>query len=240
MAKENTISTLNKLPKEKMYTSNLAWLKSRFHFSFADYVNHDNMSFGVLRVLNDDIIHPQGGFPTHPHKNMEIISYIVEGEITHEDSMGNAETLKRGEVQYMSAGTGIKHSEFNMSQKRDLRLLQMWIIPPKNDTEPLYGSHHYTKEERKNKLLNIVSSQEGNSKVKIHQDINIYVSELDANMHLEYTIAQGRKVYFVQIEGDALINKVELNAGDALELTSQDQLDIYALSNSHFLLIDMA
>ena len=123
MAKENTMSALKKLPKENMYTSNLGWLESRFHFSFADYHNAKNMNFGVLRVLNDDIIHPKGGFPTHPHRNMEIISYIVDGEITHEDSMGNSETLKRGEVQNMSAGTGVRHSEFNVSKENDLRLL---------------------------------------------------------------------------------------------------------------------
>ena len=240
MAKETTMSTLNKLPKDNMYLSNLGWLESRFHFSFANYVNYDNMSFGVLRVLNDDIIHPEGGFPTHPHKNMEIISYIVDGEITHEDSMGNAETLKRGEVQYMSAGTGIRHSEYNLNKKRDLRLLQMWILPPKNDTKPLYGSHRYKEEERQNRLLNIVSSQQGDAKVKIHQDVNIYASELEATMSLEHVIAPNRQLYFIQIEGRSLINKVELNAGDALEIIGEDKLDIYALSNSHFLFIDMA
>ena len=199
MAKEKIMSVLNKLPKENMYSSNLGWLESRFHFSFANYHNNDNMSFGVLRVLNDDIIHPLGGFPTHPHKNMEIISYIVEGEITHEDSMGNAETLRRGEVQYMSAGTGVRHSEYNISKTKDLRLLQMWIMPPKNDTKPLYGSHRYQIEERKNKLLNIVSSQKGDAKVKIHQDVNIYASELEVSTSLEYAITEGRKLYFVQI-----------------------------------------
>lgn len=108
---------LKKLPKENMGTSNLGWLESRFHFSFAEYYNSENINFGVLRVLNDDIIHPQSGFDTHPHRNMEIISYIVNGEITHQDSMGNAETLKRGEVQYMSAGKGILHSECNKTMK---------------------------------------------------------------------------------------------------------------------------
>ena len=239
MAKEKIMSRLKKMPKENMYSSNLGWLESRFHFSFANYVNHDNMNFGVLRVLNDDIIHPRGGFPTHPHKNMEIISYIVDGEITHEDSMGNVETLKRGEVQYMSAGTGVRHSEFNINEKKDLRLLQMWIVPPKNDTKPLYGSHRYQEEERKNKLLNIVSSQKGNAKVKIHQDVNIYASELEATMSLEHPIAQGRQVYLVQIEGRSLINKIELNAGDALEVTQENKLDVYALSDSHFLFLDM-
>ncbi len=132
---------IKKLPKENMGTSNLGWLESRFHFSFAEYKNPKNINFGVLRVLNDDIIHPVSGFDMHPHSNMEIISYIVDGEITHKDSMGNNETLKRGEVQYLSAGDGIYHSEHNMHQSDDLRLLQIWIIPPKAGLPRLYGSH---------------------------------------------------------------------------------------------------
>ena len=165
---------IKKLSKENMGTSNLGWLQSRFHFSFAEYRNPKNINFGVLRVLNDDIIHPSSGFDTHPHSNMEIISYIVDGEITHKDSMGNSETLKRGEVQYLSAGDGIYHSEHNLHQSNDLRLLQIWIIPPKAGLPRLYGSHRYKFEQRDNKLLNIVSSQDGNSNIKIYQDIKIF------------------------------------------------------------------
>ena len=167
---------LKKLFATKMGTSNLGWLESRFHFSFADYVNYDNINFGVLRVLNDDIIHAKGGFGKHSHNDMEIISYVVEGEITHKDSMGNSETLKRGEVQYLSAGTGITHSEFNKNESDDLRLLQIWIVPPKKSLTPLYGSHRFNESESKNKILNIVSSDDGDAKIKIHQDVNIYDS----------------------------------------------------------------
>ena len=167
------------LKKENMGVSNLAWLKSRFHFSFAEYRNPKNINFGVLRVLNDDIIHPKSGFDTHPHANMEIISYIVNGEITHKDSMGNSEVLKRGEVQYLSAGDGIYHSEHNFHESEDLRLLQIWIIPPQKSLARLYGSHKFTEDQRNNKLLNIVSSQNGDAPIKIYQDVNIYVSEFD-------------------------------------------------------------
>ena len=168
---------LKKISKDTMHQSNLGWLESRFHFSFADYYNPKNMNFGVLRVLNDDILHPDTGFDMHPHKDMEIISYIVDGEITHKDSMGNERTLHRGEVQYMSAGTGVYHSEYNNSKEKDLRLLQIWILPPKKGLEPIYGEELYTHSDRENKLLNIVSSKNGNAKVKIHQDVNCYVCD---------------------------------------------------------------
>jgi quercetin 2,3-dioxygenase len=230
---------LKKLPKEKMGTSNLGWLESRFHFSFAEYRNPNNMNFGALRVLNDDIIHTNSGFDTHPHSNMEIISYIVNGEITHKDSMGNSETLKRGEVQYLSAGDGIYHSEYNLHKTHDLRLLQIWIIPPKQGLPRLYGSKKFEEIHRKNRLLNIVSSQEGDADIKIYQDINIFVSELEINKALDFYMKKDRQIYFVQIEGSSNINGITLENGDALEILDIDKVEIKALENSHFLFIEM-
>ncbi len=230
---------LQKSPKENMGTSNLGWLESRFHFSFAEYRNPNNINFGVLRVLNDDIIHPNSGFDTHPHSNMEIITYVVKGEITHKDSMGNSETLKEGEIQYLSAGDGIYHSEHNIHNLQDLRLLQIWIIPPATSLPKLYGSHKFKEHEKHNKLLNIVSSQEGSAAIKIHQDINIYASKLDKEKELEYKIDEKRQLYFVQIQGNSRVNNIEVNHGDALEITKEKSLNIQALSNSHFLFIEM-
>lgn len=227
------------LKKENMGTSNLGWLESRFHFSFAEYRNPDNINFGVLRVLNDDIVHPQSGFDTHPHSNMEIISYVVDGAITHKDSMGNAETLTRGEVQYMSAGDGIFHSEHNRHKSEDLRLLQIWILPPKSSLPRLYGSHRFKQEQRNNQLLNIVSNQKGSAPVQIHQDVNFYVSELKKNRSLDYVIGENRQVYFTQIEGNTTVNGIELSAGDALEITKESKIDMRAISDSHFLFIEM-
>ena len=229
---------IKKLSKENMGTSNLGWLQSRFHFSFAEYRNPKNINFGVLRVLNDDIIHPNSGFDTHPHSNMEIISYIVDGEITHKDSMGNSETLKRGEVQYLSAGDGIYHSEHNLHQSNDLRLLQIWIIPPKAGLSRLYGSHRYKFEERDNKLLNIVSSQDGNSNIKIYQDIKIFVSEFDKPF--EYEIQNDRQIYFVQIEGTSEVNETILEDGDAMEIVDIENLTVNPITKSHILFIEMA
>jgi len=230
---------LKKLPKENMGRSDLGWLESRFHFSFAEYHNPKNIHFGVLRVVNDDIVHPMSGFDFHPHKDMEIISYIVNGEITHKDSMGNTETLKRGEVQYISAGNGIYHSEHNLQKSQDLRLLQIWIFPPKKGLDVQYGSYRFQANERKNKLLNIVSSQDGNAKIKLYQDVNFYVSELDAETSLNFNIEQNRQIYFVQIEGTSMINKVQLDDGDAMEIVDESNLHIKALTGSHFLFIEM-
>ncbi|WP_419763623.1 MAG: pirin family protein [Arcobacter sp.] len=230
---------LKKLDKNDMGKSNLGWLESRFHFSFAEYRNPNNINFGVLRVLNDDIVHPKSGFDTHPHANMEIISYIIEGEITHKDSMGNSETLKRGEVQYLSAGEGIYHSEHNLHESKDLRLLQIWIIPPRKGLPRLYGSKKFKKEQRENKFLNIVSSQDGDATIKIYQDINIYVSELDESKSLDFEIQNQRQVYFVQIEGNSSINGIELKNGDAMEITKENKITIEAITNSYFLFIEM-
>lgn len=230
---------VQKIPKESMFLSNLGWLESRFHFSFAEYRDFNNMNFGVVRVLNDDVVHPKSGFDMHPHSNMEIISYVVQGEITHKDSMGNVETLKRGEVQYMSAGTGVMHSEHNKGDE-DLRLLQIWILPPVKDIKPLYGSHSYNEQDRKNKFLNIVSSQSGNAQVKIHQDVNIYVSELEAQQSLEFSVNTNRQIYFVQIEGSSIVNELTLEAGDALKVQEEKSLKISAKTASHFLFIEMA
>lgn len=230
---------LKKIKKKDMGTSNLGWLESRFHFSFAEYRNPENIHFGVLRVLNDDIVHPKTGFDLHPHQNMEIISYIVKGEITHKDSMGNSETLKKGEVQYLSAGDGIYHSEHNNKETKELRLLQIWILPPRESLPKLYGSWKFKKEERKNKLLHIVSSLNGNSKIKIYQDVNFFVSELEKSKKLEFNIKEKRQIYFVQIEGISRINDIEIEEGDALEITKESKIDIKALINSHFLFIEM-
>jgi redox-sensitive bicupin YhaK (pirin superfamily) len=230
---------LEKISKEKMYLSNQGWLQSRFHFSFAQYRDFNNLNFGVLRVLNDDIVHPHSGFDMHPHSDMEIISYVVNGEITHKDSMGNEETLKRGEVQYMSAGTGVMHSEYNHGNT-DLRLLQIWILPPLKGVNPLYGSYKYEWDERVNKLLPIVSSLSGKAKVNIHQDVNIYVSQLDAQKELTFEIEANRQVYFVQIEGRCHVNAIELNEADALKVVNETQLHIKALTKAHFIMIEMS
>lgn len=178
---------LIKKPNREMGKSESRWLKSTFHFSFAEYLNPENTNFGVLRVLNDDMIQSHSGFPAHPHKDMEIITYIIYGELTHKDSMGNEEILTSGDIQYMSAGTGITHSEYNFHHKQVLRLLQIWIYSLVKNLKPIYGSHRFRETKIRNTLLHVVTSHRiASAPINIYQDVNMYISKLDANKTLEF------------------------------------------------------
>ena len=228
---------LKKIDNKNVGKSNLGWLKSSFHFSFSEYYNPSNINFGKLRVINDDLIQGKTGFPMHPHNDMEIVSYVIDGKITHKDSMGNASELSRGEVQYMSAGTGVYHSEYNLGDET-LRLLQIWIYPDKKDYKPNYGENKFNWSDRENKWLHMVSSMEGSAPVKIHQDVNIYAIYLDKNNEESLNVEKDRQAYLVQIEGSSIINGIELNQKDALEIV-EENIKIEAKENSHFLVIEM-
>lgn len=228
---------LRKLESNNMGSSNLGWLRSKFHFSFAEYYNPKNIHFGVLRVINDDLINPHTGFNTHPHQNMEIVSYVVNGHLTHADSMGNSNTITRGEVQYMSAGTGVFHSELNQGDEI-VRLLQIWILPDQSGHTPNYGDYRFKPEDRHNQWLHMVSSFEGDAPIKIHQDANIYSLELDKDNEIGFPVKEGRQAYLVQIEGKATINAIELDARDGMEIV-EENLSIKANEDSHFLIIEM-
>nr|WP_308743359.1 pirin family protein [uncultured Anaerocolumna sp.] len=229
---------LRKLDHKNMGKSNLGWLRSIFHFSFAEYFNPTNINFGALRVINDDLIESMEGFDTHPHQDMEIISYVIDGELTHQDSMGNKRTLSRGEVQYMSAGTGVFHSEHNFGNKL-LRLLQIWVYPDKKGYEPNYGDYRFPWELRKSKWLPIVSGQQGNAPIKINQDANFYVVELEKGNEITFEVNKNRQAYLVQIEGESQINDINMNAKDGLEIV-EENINIKATENSsHILVIEM-
>ncbi len=228
---------LKKIDSNKMGSSNLGWLRSKFHFSFAEYYNPDNIQFGVLRVINDDLINPQTGFGTHPHRDMEIISYAVDGELTHGDSMGNKNTITRGHVQYMSAGTGVLHSEYNLGVDT-LRLLQIWILPDQYGYTPNYGDYRFNWDDRKNKWLHMVSGVGGDAPIQIHQDANIYSLELEQGNEISFSVQQGRQAYLVQIEGTSTINGIELNDRDGMEIVEED-ITIQSESTSHILIIEM-
>lgn len=212
------------------------WLKTRFHFSFADYFNPDRMGYGVLRVLNDDRISPGTGFDTHPHRDMEIISYVVEGELTHRDSMGSEETVYPGELQYMSAGTGIFHSEYNRGD-RDLRLLQLWILPDREGHRPRYGSKRIPLEERRDRWLHLVSPEGGGAAIPIHQDAHIYGGLISRGRTLDFPVEEGRQLYGIVIEGRAGTGDGYLSAGDGFE--SSESLSFKAEEETHILLIEM-
>lgn len=228
---------IKRIDNKRMGGSNLGWLKSKFHFSFAEYYNPNNINFGVLRVVNDDLIEAGYGFGMHPHRDMEIISYVIDGEITHEDSMGHKGVVSRGDGQYMSAGTGVMHSERN-DGKELLRLLQIWIFPDKNGYTPHYGDFKTSFEDRHNKWLKIVSSFDGDGISKIHQDVNFYVSELDEGKELELEIKEGRQAYFIQIEGDSEVNEVKLFERDAAEIV-EENIKVKALKKAHIMVIEM-
>ncbi|MBU8917020.1 pirin family protein [Neobacillus sp. 114] len=228
---------LRKLDNENMGRSNLGWLNSIFHFSFAEYYNPKNIHFGQLRVINDDLIAPGTGFNLHPHKEMEIVSYVVNGDLTHGDSMGNKNTVTRGHVQYMSAGTGVFHSEHNLGSET-LRFLQIWILPDRAGYEPNYGDYRFNWEDRHNQWLHMVSSKEGDAPIKINQDANIYSLELEAGKEISFPVSEGRQAYLVQIEGNSTINTLTLNTRDALEIVEED-IQINSNETSHILLIEM-
>lgn len=228
---------LKKIDNKNMGKSNLGWLKSSFHFSFSEYYNPSNINFGKLRVINDDLIQAKTGFPMHPHNDMEIVTYVIDGKLTHKDSMGNIGEISRGQVQYMSAGTGVYHSEYNLGDE-NLRLLQIWIFPDKKDYKPNYGEYKFNWIDRENKWLHMVSSCEGNAPIKIHQDVNIYSIYLDKDNEESLDVDKDRQAYLVQVEGNSIINSIELNEKDALEIV-EENIQIKAKENSHFLVLEM-
>lgn len=228
---------LRKIDSKNMGKSNYGWLQGNFHFSFAEYFKPTNINFGVLRVLNDEVMKSGGGFDTHPHNDMEIITYIVKGELTHGDSMGNSSTIEKGHMQYMSAGTGVYHSEFNRSNE-DLRILQIWIIPDQKGYRPNYGEYRFNWSDRINNWLHMVSGTSKDVPINIHQDINMYTTYLEKDREISFEINKGRQAYLVQIEGKSQINDVNLNEEDALEIIEED-IEIKAEENSHFIIIEM-
>jgi redox-sensitive bicupin YhaK (pirin superfamily) len=226
----------------KMGRGRHSWLDSHFHFSFANYYNPENIRFGVLRVLNDDIVQPQEGFDIHPHQDMEIISYVVQGALSHKDSMGNAHTLTRGQVQYMSAGTGVFHSEHNWQKNDELRFIQIWIFPDERGYVPNYGDYAFKLEDRYGKWLPLATgfkNKENEAPIKIHQDINMYATILNSWESLDFKFGSDRQAYLVCLEGEGDVGDIHLNKRDALEIMKED-VTIKTDKGGHFLVIEMA
>lgn len=223
--------------------SNDNWLKSRFHFSFAEYSNGPS-NFGVLRVMNDDLVQPERGFGMHPHRDMEIVTYIVDGFLTHKDSMGTEETIGRGSIQFMSAGTGIRHSEHNLQRSKPLRFVQMWITPRKRGLRPNYGSmvgNDVAKEARKDQWAQVVSDSDGKvpAPVQINQDCNMFVTELSPDLAAPpFSIQEGRQVYMLCLEGTVAMGAgQELRRHDAAKLQGQLTVDLVAGAEGAFVLV---
>lgn len=220
--------------------ANHGWLNSYHSFSFADYYDPHHMGFRNLRVINEDRVHAGKGFGMHPHRDMEIISYVLEGALEHRDSIGNSAIIRPGEVQIMSAGTGIVHSEYNHSQSDLVHFLQIWILPDKKGVKPRYDQKMYSQEEKQGKLRLVVSQDGREGSVSIHQDANIYASLLDAGQEVDYQIKPDRHAWVQVVKGDITLNGQVLSAGDAAAVSNENKLVVGAKTNSEFLLFDLA
>jgi redox-sensitive bicupin YhaK (pirin superfamily) len=216
------------------------WLKARHTFSFADYYDAERVHFGPLRVINEDRIAPQSGFDTHPHRDMEIITYIVEGVIEHKDSMGNGTQISAGEVQRMTAGTGVLHSEFNRSADQELHLLQIWILPEKNALEPGYEQTLFAREDKLNQLRLVASRDGREGSLTIHQDVDLYASVLQAGEEISLGEERERRFFIQVVAGELIINGVELFAGDGAMLDDEKTLTFAARRDAEFLVFNLA
>jgi redox-sensitive bicupin YhaK (pirin superfamily) len=216
------------------------WLKSRHTFSFADYHDRQFMGFRSLRVINEDHIAGGTGFGTHPHRDMEIISYVVSGALTHKDSMGNTAVIRPGEVQRMSAGTGVTHSEYNYEKDRETHLLQIWILPNKTGKAPGYGQKSFEKEMNSQKLVLTVSGDARDGSIGIDQDADLYVSRLKKADSLSFGLRPGRHAWVQVVKGKLSVNGVELDAGDAVAASEEPKLDFLASEDSELLLFDLS
>jgi len=215
------------------------WLKSFHTFSFADYFDPEHVEFGPLRVINEDRVDAGAGFGTHGHRDMEIISYVLEGELAHKDSMGNGSTIRPGDVQRMSAGSGVRHSEFNPSPSAGVHFLQVWIQPNARNIEPSYEESRFEPAEKRGRLRLIVSPDRADGSLLIHQDAKIYAGLFDADEHADLTVEPGRKIYVHVARGTVNANGSALAAGDALKITDGSRLTIDHGRQAEVLVFDL-
>ncbi|KAB2653831.1 MAG: pirin family protein [Verrucomicrobia bacterium] len=214
------------------------WLNARHSFSFADYYDPAHMGFRSLRVINDDIVAPGGGFGTHPHRDMEIITYILSGSLEHKDSMGNGRVISTGEVQYMAAGSGVQHSEFNPSNKESVHLLQIWIKPDHVAAKPRYEEKSFVKAE--SGVWHLVASKTGRDKsIAINQEADLLLAKLNPKDTVEHPLQTGRHAWVHVALGEVTLNGKKLNAGDAAAVSEENELKLTANMNSQVLLFDL-
>ncbi len=216
------------------------WLKSRHTFSFAGYQDPHHMRFRSLRVMNEDWIAPGQGFGTHPHNDMEIVTYVLEGALEHRDSMGNGEILRPGEFQRMSAGTGITHSEFNPSATESTHLYQIWLYPESKGITPSYEQKSFADDLLRNRLQLVAARESEQGSLLIHQDARIYLSRLDAGHEVRHSLAAGRHAWLQVLRGEVTVNGAALGTGDAAALSEVAELSITANSPAEIMLFDLA
>jgi redox-sensitive bicupin YhaK (pirin superfamily) len=219
--------------------ANLGWLDSYHSFSFAEYYDPAHMSYSVLRVINEDVVAPAKGFGMHPHNNMEIITYMLGGELQHQDSLGNGSVIKAGDVQRMTAGTGIVHSEFNASKTQDAHLLQIWILPAEQGLTPSYEDKHFGAAQKQDRWCLIASPDGREDSLLVHQDLALYATILNQSASLDYALSANRSAYLQVAKGQVRANGELLIAGDALMLDNSQSLHIEAVENAEMLLFDL-
>jgi len=215
------------------------WLKSFHTFSFADYFDPNHVEFGPLRVINEDRVQAGAGFGTHGHRDMEIISYVLSGELAHKDSMGNGSTIRPGDVQRMSAGSGVRHSEFNPSTTEGVHFLQIWIQPDQRNIEPSYEEKRFSPEEKRGRLRLIVSPDRAQGSLLIHQDARVYAGLFDGAEAADLQVHPGRRIYVHVARGSLQANGVALEAGDALRITGGTQLQVDGGRDAEVLVFDL-
>jgi redox-sensitive bicupin YhaK (pirin superfamily) len=220
--------------------ANHGWLDTYHTFSFASYQDHNHMRFRSLRVMNEDIVAPGQGFGTHPHNDMEIVTYVLQGALEHKDSMGNGEVLRPGEFQRMTAGTGITHSEFNPSRTDPVHLYQIWLFPERKGIEPSYEQKRFPEEERHNQLRLVASRNAENGSLLIHQDARIYLSQLDAGQVITHVLPEGRHAWLQVLRGGVALNGVPLETSDGAAVSEETLLTIQANSDAEIMLFDLA
>ena len=216
------------------------WLRAFHSFSFADYHDPAHMGFGALRVINEDRVNPGMGFGTHGHRDMEIISYVLEGAVEHKDSMGNGSVIRPGDVQRMSAGTGVRHSEFNPSKTEGVHFLQIWIEPGITGIAPGYEEKHFDAASKRGKLRLVASADAREGSVKIHQDASLYAALVDGVEKIAHTLAKGRRAYVHVARGSVSVNGQALDAGDALKVSGTGEVTLDRGSKAEVLLFDLA
>jgi quercetin 2,3-dioxygenase len=215
------------------------WLKSFHTFSFADYFDPQHVEFGPLRVINEDRVEAGAGFGTHGHRDMEIISYVLEGALAHKDSMGNGSTIRPGDVQRMSAGSGVRHSEFNPSSNEGTHFLQIWIQPSARNMPPSYEEKHFAATEKRGRLRLIVSPDRAEGSLQIHQDARLYAGLFDGEERATLSVAPGRRIYVHVARGSVEVNGAALATGDAMAVTDNSHLKIEHGRNAETLVFDL-
>ncbi|MDA0832155.1 MAG: pirin family protein [Planctomycetota bacterium] len=216
------------------------WLDTYHTFSFSTYQDTEHVRFRSLRVMNEDRIAPGQGFGTHPHRDMEIVTYVLEGALEHKDSMGNGEVLTPGEFQRMSAGTGITHSEFNPSATEPVHLYQIWLFPETKGIEPSYEQKRFAELVRHNQLQLVASRDAANGSLLIHQDVRIFLANIDTSQQIEYAIAEGRHAWLQVLRGSVMLNNQTLETSDGAAVSEETSLVIQAITDAEIMLFDLA